>query len=208
MDSEYNRVKFDALSSKIDSWERCGWKDGMAQGSKFKTVLGMIPFRRVKTHLDAGCGDGEFMKQLYLFYPVIDSIGVDASPNMAKIARRINPSKTIWSGPLEKTPFRDGWFDCITSIGVIQCVKDHMPMLVEFERILNTPGQLLIIGLDIRSVDPEKKPEGYDLYDKNPKEIEKDLESLGLEIIESGGILSNGERTGAVTRDFYVYARK
>lgn len=207
-DAEYNRTKFDRLSEKQDSWLRCGWKDQVAQMSKFKMAFEIINFKQVKTHLDAGCGDGEFMKHVSLFYPGIDLIGVDISQNMAMIARRNNPYNTVWSGPLENLPFKSGLFDSITSIGVIQCVEDHSRMLSELERVLAVGGQLLTIGLDERSVDKTKKPEWYDLYDKNPFEVQIQLEDLGLEILESGGIRQNGDRTGEITRDFYVYAVK
>ncbi len=211
MDPKYYQEKYDNLASKETSWQRCAYKDSTAQESKFKAALGLIDFSRVRSHLDAGCGDGEFIYQVQMLHHGLVSNGVDISLNM--LSRAAERCRSISTAHFSQDELNSLWFpsnrfNLITCIGVIQCLEDEIPMLLEFHRLARKGCQLLIIGLDSRSVDPSKKPPGYDLFDKNPEDIEKQIEHLDFTVMKSGGILQSGEVTNDITRDFFIYAIK
>ena len=211
MDSEYNRSKYNELArTETDSWARCAYKSEAAQDMKFKAAQALIDFSKVDFLLDAGCGDGRFINSI--LGGRVKGIGVDVSEEMIKIARhgvKIGDQTWFYQSLLENLRYSwTGDFDCITCIGVLQCIKNMDLVLQEFYRVAKFAATLLIISLDVRSVDPAKKPKGYDLYDKNPKDLEYKLYRIGFRTIKAGGINPDGTLTTGVTRDFFILARK
>jgi len=216
VDPYYIRLKYNDLArSETESWARCAYKSEVAQDMKFKAAQALIDFSKIDFLLDAGCGDGRFINSI--LGGKVRAVGIDVSEEMIDIARhgtRIEDLNWFEACELENLDrsyammCRKKDFDCITCIGVIQCIKEEEPVLNEFYKVARFGAQLLIIGLDSRSVDPSKKPAGYDLYDRNPKELEYKLYKIGFRTIKSGGINLDGTLTTRQTRDFFILARK
>ena len=52
------------------------------------------------------------------------------------------------SGDLERLPFRDGAFDCITCGYVLEHLPDPRPGLEEFQRVLSPGGSILLLATE------------------------------------------------------------
>ena len=95
--------------------------------------------------LDAGCGTGRFaaLAAERLHGRVW---AVDASARMLTEARaRPGARRVGWRrAPLERLPFRDGWFDAATAQLVIHLVEDRAAALSELARVLGPGGRLVV----------------------------------------------------------------
>ncbi len=100
-----------------------------------------LPARGV---LDVGCGPGHVAG--YLSERGLDATGVDLSPAMIKIARRLNPEIPFHVADMRELPAAD------TSVGgiaafysVIHIPRQDVPaVLLEFRRVLVLSGRLLV----------------------------------------------------------------
>ncbi len=91
-----------------------------------------------KKILDLGCGSGILVKKL------VDSggkvSGIDFSETMINIAKKNNPTVNFTVGEIERTPYKDRYFDLVVSGLVMHYVKDLQLVFREVERILNDRG--------------------------------------------------------------------
>ena len=92
--------------------------------------------------LDAGCGTGMNMIKLSKYGKVY---GIDISDEALKFCK-INGLKNVKKASVEKIPFKDNTFDLVTSFEVLyhQNVKDYKKAIIEFHRILNKDGLLIL----------------------------------------------------------------
>ena len=90
---------------------------------------------RGKKVLDVGCGRGELMAKLKnrMVY------GIDFSEKMLDSSV---PNTLIASA--EDMPFKNGFFDCVTAIGLIEYLKDDLAFVAESHRVLKLGGYLII----------------------------------------------------------------
>jgi len=205
MDEEYYQQKYDKLASEKESWRRCAYATPEAQDMKFKAALKLLDFKKHKMHLDVGCGDGKFIGMLHERYDHLKSVGIDISENMIKRARGDYPFARFHYWEILSN---NGKFDCITCIGVIQCIESAEQMLIDLRKVAEPLTNLLIIGLDGTVVDPANKPDGYDKHDRDPRKFAEEVESCGWLVTDVGGITQDGYPINTHTRDFYLLARK
>ncbi|MBF0625667.1 MAG: methyltransferase domain-containing protein [Magnetococcales bacterium] len=91
--------------------------------------------------LDAGCGNGRFMET---FPPQARKVGVDASLNLLRIARRRGRGDFHVCCELERLPFRSGVFGTVVSCRVLQHLQAQETAVAEMARIIRPGGNLLI----------------------------------------------------------------
>lgn len=92
--------------------------------------------------LDVGCGMGAMLAQA-------DKVGanvwgVEPDPMWSQIAKIRLPDDQIASGVGEALPFKDGSFDRVTMMTILEHVADPFLTLVEGVRVLRTGGKLLV----------------------------------------------------------------
>src|SRR3989338_11472275 len=92
--------------------------------------------------LDVGCGTGYNIKIMRKFGEVY---GIDYSKEAIKFCK-LNKVKNVKIASVEKIPFKDNTFDLVTSFEVLyhQNVKDYKKAIIEFHRILNKDGLLIL----------------------------------------------------------------
>jgi SAM-dependent methyltransferase len=97
--------------------------------------------------LDYGCGQGRLSAELVeLGYTRV--VGVDSSPEMARLASERVPSAAFLVNDGRRLPAADASFDAVLLFAVLTCIPsddDQKDLLREFKRILR-PGGLLVIS--------------------------------------------------------------
>jgi SAM-dependent methyltransferase len=94
--------------------------------------------------LDVGCGPGHIAG--YLRERGLDATGVDLSPVMVKIARRLNPEIRFHVADMRNLPAADSSVGGIAAFySVIHIPRKDVPaVLLEFRRVLILSGRLLV----------------------------------------------------------------
>ncbi|MFA6306932.1 MAG: class I SAM-dependent methyltransferase [Patescibacteria group bacterium] len=94
--------------------------------------------------LDAGCGNGIYLKYMGDKYPEARLHGFDFSQTIVDIAKNNAPTAEIKSGNLEAAPYADEKFDIILCTQVIEHLLDDKKGLTELYRLLKPNGYLII----------------------------------------------------------------
>jgi ubiquinone/menaquinone biosynthesis C-methylase UbiE len=94
--------------------------------------------------LDVGCGPGHIGR--YLSEQGMDVVGVDLSPAMIEIARRLNPAMRFEVGDMRSLPAEDGTVDAVVAFySLIHIPREEVSyVLTEFRRVLAPDGRLLL----------------------------------------------------------------
>lgn len=113
--------------------------------------------------LDVGCGTGRWLRRYSNLG--FEATGVDATPQMLRVARTRGTTAPLVAGEANRLPFGDAEFDMISDVTVIQ----HIPAvqqpqaLLEMTRVLKTGGRLILFEL-IRGEDSHifpRSPQGW-----------------------------------------------
>jgi ubiquinone/menaquinone biosynthesis C-methylase UbiE len=112
---------------------------------RFAREAGQGPLRIA----DVGCGTGRTLSQLAAALPGQRLFGVDLSPYYLELARRRLarvPDVSLVAENAEQLPFRDGWFDVVTSTYLFHELPRRVrrTVLAELVRVLR-PGGLLVL---------------------------------------------------------------
>jgi SAM-dependent methyltransferase len=96
------------------------------------------------TALDVGCGPGHVGR--YLSGRGMDVVGVDLSPAMIEIARRLNPGMSFEVADMRSLPMSDGTTQGIVAFySLIHIPRDEVPAVLRaFRRVLMPAGRLLL----------------------------------------------------------------
>lgn len=109
----------------------------------FRAVLNRASIRPGIRLLDIGCGSGG---ALVIARDLgADVSGLDASENLAAIARDRLPGASIKIGEMEELPFDDEMFDVITGINSFQFAGDIVQALREARRVCRHRGTVAML---------------------------------------------------------------
>jgi SAM-dependent methyltransferase len=90
--------------------------------------------------LDAGCGTGQMLKCLESHG---EAVGIDSSPQAVGYARDRGVSRLV-RGSITDPPFRDGSFDCVVALDVIEHVDDDIGILTKLHEVVKPGGHLIV----------------------------------------------------------------
>ncbi|MFN3603544.1 MAG: methyltransferase domain-containing protein [Leptonema sp. (in: bacteria)] len=117
---------------------------------KIKINLKYLPKKRFRIGLDAGCGQGWYLKEMmsmgYTMY------GVDASKEQVRYAIQNTNNKNIKQNSILSTKFPNNKFDFIYTINVLHHLKNREEQILalkEMYRILRRKGRLLIHEINV-----------------------------------------------------------
>lgn len=108
----------------------------------------IVPDNRLFRVLDIGCGTGEFVLKLKGHRKDISVFGIDISGEMINIAKgktRFNRDIDFKIGDVEKMPYDDNYFDCITCAHSFHHYPNKRKAIREMFRVLNNNGKVMII---------------------------------------------------------------
>lgn len=97
-----------------------------------------------ETILDYGCGEGRYLNVLKEFFPTAAISGSDISDKALQIAKGMQPDAQYMPMSDETVNLADNSFDFITSIEVLEHVKDVAKSISEIGRLLKPNGTALI----------------------------------------------------------------
>ncbi len=113
-------------------------------GARWRLLASTLSQHRVRSVLDAGCGDGWFTSELHK--RGFEVVGMDISGSALEVACRRFPHLALQRYPLDRRgwPFRTGQFDAVFASEVVEHIYDVGTMFAEMNRVLR-PGGLVII---------------------------------------------------------------
>ena len=131
--SEYDKM----YSLEEANWWYVGRRDlVMKLAARFVNRLPEKPLRI----LDAGCGTGINLKCLQILG---DVYGLDNSKNALKFSR-IRGLHSLICGSVDKLPFKNGLFDLVLALDVIEHMDEDISAVRELNRVLKPGGRLII----------------------------------------------------------------
>jgi ubiquinone/menaquinone biosynthesis C-methylase UbiE len=95
--------------------------------------------------LDDGCGTGMLLSRF-------DSpaVGLDLTPNLLRIAReKLGEDHHLILGDAEHLPIKDGVFEGVYAITLIQNTPDKRKVISEMKRVSKTNGRILVTALKV-----------------------------------------------------------
>ena len=119
-------------------------------------------YHRTGRLLDFGCGLGHFLKQAQDHY---ETYGIDISEYCISEASQIaDKSKTYVGGSEKLDSFKNGYFDIITAIDVLEHIPEPREVITKFYSKLNKNGVVLINTPNTASLGRKLKKDKWFAY--------------------------------------------
>ena len=147
-------------------------KDYIAYKKIPKWMIKSFKLRKKIEILDLGCGTGlsslEYFKKGYLI------TGIDISPKMIELAKKL-PFEKLYCQSLEETlPIADEKFDAVQLLGVMEFIQKPNRLLSEVFRILKKRG---LFGITIPKKLPKILEDKVQIFTYEKDEIEQIFKS-------------------------------
>ncbi len=142
------------------------WFNLCIDGLQFRAMRRALALAEVNPRvrvLDVGCGTGRWLRRYSSLG--LDATGVDATPQMLRVARTRGTNSPLAAGEANHLPFREGEFDVVSDVTVIQHIPAALQAqaLLEMARVLKPGGRLILFEL-IRGDDTHifpRSPQGW-----------------------------------------------
>ena len=101
---------------------------------------------------DIGCGTGRLLRHAGKRWPAAHLIGVDPSPGMLDVARRLTPTGVFYEGQAEALPLPDDSVDAAFSTLSIHHWTEPLKGVLEIVRILRPDGYFCLADISLPGV--------------------------------------------------------
>lgn len=132
------KKRYDSSSTVYDSRYR---ED---QKLKYRRVLPEI--ENSETLLDVGCGTGMFLEEISDSDKTL--FGVDFSVSMLEAAAERVDEAHLFVADADNLPFKDGSFDTVVSLTLLQNMPNPSKTLAEMSRVTQAGGKLVFTVLE------------------------------------------------------------
>jgi SAM-dependent methyltransferase len=134
------RQTYDAMAADYVAHAEANPYTALYEAPGLQALLPPVTGLRV---LDAGCGGGRTSS--WLVERGAEVVGVDASPELVRLARERLPSASFAVADLaEPLEFEDGSFDLVVASLVMHYLRDWVPPLRELRRVLRADGVVVL----------------------------------------------------------------
>lgn len=125
-----------------------GWSaSGLAARIRFFRRHWRVPASVDPLFLDLGCGAGTYSR--LLAEQGLRVVGVDYSlPTLTRARDRISGAISLCAADAMRLPFANAMFDGALCLGVLQAVRDSMPVVRELARVLRPGSSIWIDALN------------------------------------------------------------
>ena len=138
-----------AVASTYEDWYDSPW-GRLADAVETELILELLGLdgtgRGPASVLDVGCGSGHFARRVAVESPWV--AGVDASRAMLAAARR-QPRVPVAQADALRLPFRDGSFDAVLCVALLEFCARPAELLAELARV--SRGRIALLTLNPRS---------------------------------------------------------
>ncbi len=161
---------------------------------------------------DLGCGPGHVAR--FLKSCGADVFGIDLSPRMIELARRLTPEIQFFEGNMLSLEVADDSCGAIAAFySIIHLTPEELPkVFLEFKRVLRPRGTLLLAFHVGKENVHEDELWGYkvslDLRFLESREIEQQLHATGFRVQETIERETYGEDVEYPSRRAYIFAEK
>ncbi len=116
----------------------------------YQGTLHLAKLLKINNFLDIGCRDGQFT-EIIRGSTGAEAHGIDIEQAAISIAIEKSINAHVVDMESEPIPYRDNFFDCVVSVGVIEHVynKDHF--IEEIRRVLKPNGDLILATPNLSS---------------------------------------------------------
>jgi len=124
---------------------------GEEQNAKIESILKTMRIGCKDLVLDVGCGTGLLTK--YIASRVNHFVGIDLAGKVLKAAEersrrlRIKQNVSLMRADVDNLPFKDGVFDKIFALTLLQNVPEPCETLQEMVRVVKNKSQIAVTGL-------------------------------------------------------------
>ncbi len=101
----------------------------------YKTLLVLLADLRIKTVLDAGCGEGFTLNRLKKNLPNKVYSGIDSSPKAIKLGKKLFPELKLRLGNIYYLPYKNQTFDLVICTEVLEHLAKPTEALREIRRV-------------------------------------------------------------------------
>lgn len=133
------------MTRVLDHWNRQEYYEISEEASKNKTHSAVVAIKKVASSsskiLDLGCGDGTRLAGLKTKG---EKVGVDISEYAINKGKKKFKNINLIKGDISNLPFKDGSFDFIYSMFVIEHVECPEKVLKEAFRVLQKGGTFIL----------------------------------------------------------------
>ena len=132
--------------------------------------------------LEAGFGRGLLLPELSTYCSRL--FGIDVHDKIDTVSRMLQKMRLrniyLNSGSIRNAPYKDGSFDVVVCLSVLEHINDLGPCFKEFSRVLKSRGEL-IIGFPVKNrlTDLLFKVIGYNADDIHPSSHRDIIEAAG-----------------------------
>jgi len=147
--------------------------------------------------LDVACGTGELLQQMIQTHPSVEYTGIDLSGPYLKYARKRHPELSdisLMRANAEEIPFRDNYFDAVTSVYLMhELPRDVRKRVIQEMLRVTKPGGLIVVQdsvqanevprmneLLMRYGDEGNEPYFHDYLEDDLKPL---IESCGAQVV-------------------------
>lgn len=141
------KEKKNLIHSKLDTLLENTHDQALRRRAKY--IIENLKLKGNEKVLDAGCGDGYYLKLLLNLYPDLEIYGIDIDTKALDVAYKnlaeeLNSKKlSITKKSINDLGFEDNFFDAVFSTEVLEHVPNDLDALKEVRRVLK-PGGIYI----------------------------------------------------------------
>lgn len=143
------KIHFDTISDEYGSQIPLHVRERIIRK---KILINVKYLTGLKTGLDAGCGQGWYVKEMekegFTVY------GIDFSEKQVEKAKLYTGSGNIYRGSITQLPFPDSSFDFVYTINVLHHLpsrEEQVAALREFHRVLKPEGKVIIHEINVHN---------------------------------------------------------
>lgn len=191
------RAHIGGIQGSIDPADTKGLKNCFIDTAQKIILSKELAILQTDKVLDYGCGSGRISSWI-ADHGVKEIVGIDTSPEMIEEAKRFSPPRSnlaFKSYDASRIPFKEGYFDKVLSITVMQHILDKTAfqnLIQELYRVLAPNGKAILIEHVMRKSTLEKYPETDQFYKilRSPEEYVSSFEEAGFKLLTQKAITS------------------
>ncbi len=142
--------------------------------------------------LDAGCGSGRFLTPLSKDLRIV---GTDFSKGLLGKAKKDAPDAPLCLADVEHLPLKDGIFDTVLSVRVLQHVASQKEAIKELSRVTKKGGTIIVLAYNNLTLHAlykwiRQKLKNWKWYPDDycsPWELKKMLSKAGVSVVKTRG---------------------